>query len=92
MSKTLAEVNCDLNELAQYVREHLLWYQQAQNIPGLSKGEIATIEVHFAAAERKILGAAVELHVATGILLNASVRWLAKEESGQDPSKEEVAH
>lgn len=91
MSKTIADLSCDLHEVQQYVREHRIWFK-VNDAHGLTKAELAAIATNLAESEKQVLAGAVSLHAAQSILLNASARWLAKEDAGQDPSQEEVAH
>lgn len=89
--KSIPDLVADLTDLGVDVRAHRDAMCQGQ-MSGVAEPERAELGKLLGAAEDAVLQASVFLHKATGILLNASARWLAKEQQGQDPSQEEVPH
>ena len=87
--RSIPDLVGDLSELSIAVREHRSLIRNAQ-MPGVPDAEKEELDKMLAKAEDGILAATCNLHEATGILLNASVRWRAKESLGQDPTQEET--
>ena len=89
MIRTVPELIHELTELQQDVREHRLCFTEGR-ITGLQGDEPEDMKRLLLVAEKAVMAAALELHGAQGILMTASVRWMAREEAGQDPSQEET--
>jgi hypothetical protein len=87
--RSIPDLVGDLSEMSIATREHRNLILNA-TMPGVPEGEKAELDKILAKAEDDILAATCNLHQATGILLNASVRWRAREALGQDPTKEET--
>ncbi len=86
--RSIAQLMEDVLEVAQDIRGHRVYY--AQKPKGLEGEEPEQVEVLLATSESALLNVSVDLHRVQGILLTASVRQMAREQTGQDPFEEET--
>ncbi len=89
-TRSIPELLADLTELGMDVRSHRT--MSGEPMVGLTEAERVTLDQRLAELEDAILQASVATNKAVALLLNASVRWRAKEEAGQDPTQEETSH
>ncbi len=90
MSKSIPELLHEASCMSQDLRELAAAHMDDIIMPGYTEEERKDVVTRMVSAEGLLLEIAVELHAVTGVMLTASVRWLAKEQAGQDPTVEET--